>query len=412
VSSGGTAVNSRGGNLDVQVSGVDDGTLTNSGTVTVANGATLTVNVVTLSNAGAIDVASGTATIEGIVDNTTSGLLLASGNAALIVLTGATISGGTLATSVGGVIETESGGSATIRGATIAASSLVEAISASTLTLSGGTIGAGATVETTSGGTAIVSGTITDSGSLIASGPNSHIAISSGGVVKGSSIQIGNGVVVVSSGGTANVAFLAGDSGGLEIADAAGKATVFTGTVSGFGVNSGGTAHADPAEYIDLVNVQSGASITLHYSSGGSGNTSGTLTVSSGGTLVASIHMLGSYSAGNFQISSGVGGSVEITDPTVFNGGSVTSGPQGFPQNGLDLDSLAFNAHEMTLGYAENTNDIGGTLTVSNGGEAVNISLLGNYMAASFATSPDGHGGTLVTETSATQHPSLAHPHA
>ena len=185
-------------------------------------------------------------------------------------------------------------------------------------------------------------------------------------MVKGASVQIGNGVVDVLSGGSASVAFQSGGSGGLEIADAAGKASAFTGTVSGFGVNAGGTAHADPAEYIDLVNVLSGA-ITLNYSSGGSGNTSGTLTVSSGGTLVASIHMLGSYSAGDFQISSGSGGTVEITDPGVVGGGV----------------------------------------------QSANIALFGSYIAGSFVTAAGEQGGTVISEAAqpANQQPMLTHPH-
>jgi hypothetical protein len=41
------------------------------------------------------------------------------------------------------------------------------------------------------------------------------------------------------------------------------------------------------------------------------------------------------------------------------------------------------------------------------------LALLGNYMAASFVTAADGHGGTVVTEAaqSANQQPLLAAPH-
>jgi hypothetical protein len=40
----------------------------------------------------------------------------------------------------------------------------------------------------------------------------------------------------------------------------------------------------------------------------------------------------------------------------------------------------------------------GGTLRVTDGVHAANIALLGNYLASSFATSSDGHGGTLVSD--------------
>jgi hypothetical protein len=57
-----------------------------------------------------------------------------------------------------------------------------------------------------------------------------------------------------------------------------------------------------------------------------------TLKVSSGGTLVASIKFVGAYSAGDFHITSGNGGTVAITDPAVVDGGSVQSSPvEAFP---------------------------------------------------------------------------------
>ena len=40
----------------------------------------------------------------------------------------------------------------------------------------------------------------------------------------------------------------------------------------------------------------------------------------------------------------------------------------------------------------------GGTLTVTDGMDTANIALLDQYMAASFVTSPDGSGGTLVQD--------------
>ena len=75
--------------------------------------------------------------------------------------------------------------------------------------------------------------------------------------------------------------------------------------------------------------------ITSSYVSANAANTSGTLFISSGGTMVAAIKMVGSYSAGNFHITSGAGGTVEITDPAVPNGGSVQmSAGATFPRPG------------------------------------------------------------------------------
>jgi hypothetical protein len=180
-------------------------------------------------------------------------------------------------------------------------------------------------------------------------------------VVNGGSVEVGNGIVDIAAKGGESVDFLSTGSGGLIIADKAGATTAYSGKISGFG----GSGHTNSSQYIDLANVISGAGvITDHYTSANTSNTSGTLTVSSGGTLVASIQFVGAYSSGNFKIVGGSGGTVEITDPAVVNGG------------------------------------------------VANIALLGNYMAATFVTGADGHGGTLVTQEPDSQPPSLSHPHA
>ena len=206
----------------------------------------------------------------------------------------------------------------------------------------------------------IVSGTVTNAGTLYASGSGSLVQIASGAVVNGGGVEVGNGIVDIVASGSESVSFLSG-SGGLEISDHAGDPTAYSGKISGFG----GSGHTDTTQYIDLTNVASGGSISFNYTSGNAGNTSGTLTVSSGGTLVATIDLIGTYSSGNFHISSGAGGTVEITDPAVPNGGEVHS---------------------------------------------ANIALFGSYIA-SFAGG--GHGGLVITSTGQTdQPPLLVHPHA
>jgi hypothetical protein len=42
---------------------------------------------------------------------------------------------------------------------------------------------------------------------------------------------------------------------------------------------------------------------------------------------------------------------------------------------------------------------------VSDGRHAASIALLGNYMAGSFVTTADGHGGTLLTQAAQTAQP-------
>ena len=104
-----------------------------------------------------------------------------------------------------------------------------------------------------------------------------------GAVVSGGAVVVGNGIVEVLSGGSADVAFLSTGSGGLEIADTSVNSNTFTGTVSGFG----GVNHANHVQFIDLVSVTSAAHMISFSYTPALG--SGTLTVSSGGAVVASI---------------------------------------------------------------------------------------------------------------------------
>jgi hypothetical protein len=299
-----------------------------------------------------------------------------------------------------------SGTADAIKGGTLVSGSLLEVVSASTLTLSGGTLGTGALVDAASGGTAIVSGTLANGGTLFADGAGSLINII--GVVNGGVIEVGDGMVAIANSGAENITFLPNGTGGLEIADTQARTSAFSGRISGFG----GPAHTMSAQFIDLISVTSAAGITSSYVSANAGNTSGTLFVSSGGHLVAAIKFIGSYSAGNFHITSGIGGTVAITDPTVPNGGSAdVAGVGTFPQHGIDLPNIAFGA-QTALAYAENAAGAGGTLIVGDGRHIATVALLGNYMAGSFATMADGHGGTLITEApTAQQQPLLARPH-
>jgi hypothetical protein len=235
----------------------------------------------------------------------------------------------------------------------------------------------------------------------------SLIDITSGAVVNGGLALIGNGIVEIAGPSGENVQFLSTGSGGLKIADTAGHTSAFSGRVSGFG----GSGHLNPKQFIDLVSVMSAGVITSSYVSANGANTSGTLFISSGGTMVAAIKMVGSYSVGDFHVTSGAGGTVAITDPMVPNGGSVAPGPaHNFPRGGVDLPNIAFGA-QTTLAYAENAAGTGGTLTVSDGRHAASIALLGNYIAGSFVIAADGHGGTLISEVQQTeQKPQLAHP--
>jgi fibronectin-binding autotransporter adhesin len=406
--------------------------------VETASGSTNVISSATIVSGSIIEVTDGgELTLSGAIANSGTFEVSAAASAATLELGGATLSGGKLETiGASALIETVSGSANVIHGGTIVSGSRVGVVSAGTLTLSGGSVGAGATVSATSGstlivsgmladsgtldlsgvtsvaahatlaalsgGSAIVTGTVVNSGTFNASGAGSLIKIGSGGVVSGGAVVVGNGIVDVLSGGSANVAFLSNGSGGLEIADSNVNSSTFTGKISGFG----GVGHSNHKQFIDLVSVTSALNtISLSYVSAAS-HTSGTLFVSSGGAVVAAINIIGAYTSANFSAKADGNNNVEIIDPTVPNGGSV----QTFPQHGLDLPDIAFGA-QTTRAYAENNAGTGGTLTVSDGRHAASIALLGNYMAGSFVTAADGHGGTLLAQTLQTeQQPLLTHP--
>ena len=212
---------------------------------------------------------------------------------------------------------------------------------------------------------------------------------------------------------------------------------------------SGGISHADHTQYIDLTSVGFAAGqISASYTPANA--TSGTLRVSSGGTVVADITFVGAYVTSNFHISSGAGGSVQITDPSVavqpsgnaratIAGGSVLeintpdSGKVTFGGSGgtlqldqpatfagtvagfatpdsIDLPGIGFGA-TTTLAFSENNSRTGGTLTVSDGTHTAAVALLGNYMAASFVDAAHAQGGARVTDSQPSEQPQLTHPH-
>lgn len=63
----------------------------------------------------------------------------------------------------------------------------------------------------------------------------------------------------------------------------------------------------------------------------------------------------------------------------------------------IDLSDIFYGA-STTLAFSAQGNDLGTTLTVSDGTDTANLVLFGQYLASDFALSSDGHGGTLITD--------------
>jgi len=100
------------------------------------------------------------------------------------------------------------------------------------------------------------------------------------------------------------------------------------------------------------------------------------------------------------------GGSTLVLDASAgFHGMVAGFGDYGRPDQ-IDLEDIAFGT--MTTKKGQNSqvsysgNAVSGTLTVTDGVHTAALQLLGYYTASEFATASDGHGGTLITFTSAT----------
>ena len=234
-----------------------------------------------------------------------------------------------------------------------------------------------------------------------------------------------------------------GSTGTLQLDDA----TTFSGQIFNFAGN-GSLAGSDQ---IDLTNIS--------YSSVQDSYANGVLTVTDG-SKTADLSFSGSYTLANFNFASDGSGGTIVYDPpaptptnqntpapdgtssgssgsetiaaaatleldfanaqaVTFTGATGTlilDGPKSAgaaysfagtvaglgSQDAIDLPGIAFDA-QTTLGYSPNSNNTGGTLSLTDGVNSAKIALLGNYMASSFVTANDDHGGTMVVaETSQT----------
>jgi len=111
-------------------------------------------------------------------------------------------------------------------------------------------------------------------------------------------------------------------------------------------------------------------------------------------------------------------GSATLTEAEVNSGLLATSTYHG---SGLPIDTLTMTASNTTLGESATsaTQTItvsdppaGGQATPSDGLHAISLALLGQYMASSFVTAGDSHGGTLITDPPPNQQSLLTLPHS
>jgi hypothetical protein len=105
----------------------------------------------------------------------------------------------------------------------------------------------------------------------------------------------------------------------------------------------------------------------------------------------------------NVSFSSDSGGLLQFDRSDAFTG-TIADFAAG---DALDLTDMPFAAGITTLGYAANETGTGGSLTLSNGTQTANLALLGQYAAAAFQMTSDGHGGTLINYTATQTDPNV-----
>ena len=90
----------------------------------------------------------------------------------------------------------------------------------------------------------------------------------------------------------------------------------------------------------------------------------------------------------------GKSGALALADSQAYAG--TISGFSHTGATSLDLKDITFTSGITKASFSGTT--AGGTLTVTDGTHTAKIALSGNYTAAVFTTSSDGHGGTTVID--------------
>lgn len=205
------------------------------------------------------------------------------------------------------------------------------------------------------------------------------------------------GTVVQTTLGNGAIQYLHGNAS-VTFVNAGGQQNVYAdGVATGTVVNDGGFQLDWGTTNATLVNggVQyvfgnaAGTTVlagTQHVQAGGSADDT---TIGAG--ALAYVHTGGTM---DDVIFAGPNASLVLDQASSFSGS--ISGWQ--VNDSIDLGDMLFSDGVTSFAYAQNSDNTGGTLTVSDGTHTASLSLLGQYSAADFALSSDGHGGTLITD--------------
>jgi hypothetical protein len=268
----------------------------------------------------------------------------------------------------------------------------VKVLGGAALTLSAATISARSLIETLSGGTLFVSGALANSGTVFASGAASLMDIVGGAVVNGGAVVVGNEHCRRALRRLRQYRLpierqrRVGDcrhAQQFERLYRHGLRLRRWHSPEQRAVHRPHQRHVRRDRERDLRRQRADGRERAHAGDG------------SGNRLCRSLLTL------ELHITAGVSGTVAFVDPMVVKGGGGSINTETvnalIPHSGIDLPNIAFGP-QTTLAYSENATGADGTLTVSDGRHDASIALLGNYLAGSFLTTADGHGGTLIFE--------------
>ena len=245
-----------------------------------------------------------------------------------------------------------------------------------------------------------INGTPTASGTMV---------VWSGGFADGSVINangfefvVGSSVdVTVNKGGTQFVVS-GGEADGVAI-NAGGTQVISNGSVFGDFVALGGNVivGAGGTEFFTTV---SGAETVLAggTTSGSDIHAGGLEVVSAGGnaadvTIDGGLLVVRAGGSATITFDADTGGRVELAGQSFTGNIAGFASPPGVTEQ-IDLVDINFITGTTKVSFTEAAGNTSGTLTVTNGSQTANLTLLGFYSTGNFQIASDGHGGTLVTD--------------
>ena len=247
------------------------------------------------------------------------------------------------------------------------------------------------------GGGSVANGTVVSNGGLEivrSGGQEVDGTVSQGGI-----LRVGAGVtfaVQVPSGGAETI-FAPGQASGTMVSGGheydygqasgtvilAGGQEFVGGTASGAMISSGGREIVLAGGTAAGANLFAGGTLMVR----AGGTVSGGLTISAGQATI-----LGAMGSGQTVSFAGAAGTLALNNLPAF---SASIAGLSVAAQKIDLGGFTFSAGE-TVGWTQSGTS--GTLTVQDGPQTANLTLIGTYVVGDFHLANDKHGGTFVTD--------------